>query len=658
MILPSPILVLDVETYGIAEKDASGRPLPDQRFFHPERSVRQDGVPSERLVQTVSLTVPRANGRLDTMVFFTHNPEHVAALVKWIDTAGTIMTFNGLYDLLYTMRGLPRVGQALSRFLHRGGLWVDVSVLNSYDNEARAFFSLKQLAVTLGVAEEEWTPPARFKSILDPDAALYNARDTHVTFLCGVRLLRNLRASRWPDDEAGMEVLRWWSDLLYVCLRMGRYGLAYSGPALKDLHDRASRRVRKIEKILGKRGVLLAGPGSVLSKRTLVSSALDLAKDGEHFDAALLKLTDKKGEVSWSTQNRLLVLANLPPSSRPARLLRLVEDHAEWAQIIKHYTKPLLSRDGKAAVIPQNYKVALAFPTWYPTRAPTKDEMGSVGGTLQGRLAAKEPAVQTDPPLIQAAHRSRFDGGWIVKGDLSQNEMRTAGLLSGDPVLIRAYMEDRDLHTDLAVEVEGAEVLANPHFNTGDKRLDPRQWYKQSNFLMLYRGGAAQLQLTLLKLTGRVFPYEYCQRIVEGTRRRYSRLMEWHDELVAEVVRTGGLLLPITYHYRSFDPRALPEIANFPVQTTAANLTSALARYVNVRLPPIPIYSVPSVIPVNLIHDALVYDARTEADARRVKALMEEALEHERTRGYWARLERITGRHVPIAMKIQMYQEH
>jgi len=232
-------------------------------------------------------------------------------------------------------------------------------------------------------------------------------------------------------------------------------------------------------------------------------------------------------------------------------------------------------------------------------------------------------------------------------------EMRTAAVLSGDPSLIIPYQNNRDLHTELAIACEGKSILSNPHFHTGDRRLDPRQWYKQSNFLMLYRGGAHRLRTTLLKLSGKWFPYSWCCEVVNRTRNHYSGLMQWHDRLLQEVEETGRLILPPTYHSRTFYPTQLPEIANFPVQTAAAiTLHRIASRLTNTSLPPLSQTNV-SVAACQNIHDSIVLDCRTPAIADDMQAAITSAVNWVAEHDYWARLCETHCNFVPLSISFK-----
>jgi uracil-DNA glycosylase family 4 len=94
-------------------------------------------------------------------------------------------------------------------------------------------------------------------------------------------------------------------------------------------------------------------------------------------------------------------------------------------------------------------------------------------GTEMGRIAMREPAVQTiprptDEKDTQLPTYDPFEDGAVIRGaviagpgnvfgavDFSQAELRTLAFLSGEPFLIKAYEEDRDIHTEVTQAMFG-----------------------------------------------------------------------------------------------------------------------------------------------------------------------------------------------------------
>jgi DNA polymerase-1 len=83
-----------------------------------------------------------------------------------------------------------------------------------------------------------------------------------------------------------------------------------------------------------------------------------------------------------------------------------------------------------------------------------------------GRLSSSEPNLQNIPIRtpegreIRRAFVARGDDWVLVDADYSQIELRILAHLSGDEELVRAFMEDADVHQRTAAKVMGVEPSA------------------------------------------------------------------------------------------------------------------------------------------------------------------------------------------------------
>jgi DNA polymerase I-like protein with 3'-5' exonuclease and polymerase domains len=202
--------------------------------------------------------------------------------------------------------------------------------------------------------------------------------------------------------------------------------------------------------------------------------------------------------------------------------------------------------------------------------------------------------------------KSRFDGGQIWAVDYSQIELRMAAILSKDPTMVREFQDNRDRHVDRAVELVGSldvwamnniavaqksgtpEVKASALSGTFNNYLKAaKDWLRQAgktiNFLILFRGQGKKAHDTILEDLGIDIPESRCQEVVDATYGRYPRFVDWQDERIAEVERTGLLKLRFSGLKRTFVPPYLlghtqievPEVVNFEIQAYAAMYTQA-----------------------------------------------------------------------------------
>lgn len=436
MIFPTPCISLDIETHGMARAGPGGEALPEQNHFHPARSMVQDKCPREFLALTCSITEwTEGEGHKlipgETMVFKLWVPAHRKMLAEWVSNAKTILGFNLPFDIGYLRFAIPEVRAVLDG----SELLVDAGWLNTYECEDRAFYSLKELAILFGIVDSSWSPPESFESCLAPDLEKYNGLDTHITIrVCGNILDRLFSVGgQWVD--ASESQIQWLlgqvSGLLWSCIRMSESGIYFSRNRCLSLDTHLQRRQKRCERILSS-WITMRGKGRDLSRKAFIERILLLLPDLVEQDQikiaegrrdkngniiGLLKRTDTKQQVSFDDRNRSLLAAFLatkaPYKDRDRRLLRTISRWQHADKLLTSYLWPLLDPSNKSGCISpigeSNSDLLVAYPTWYPSRGLTKESSGgSGGGTVQARLAAKNPPGQTFPPAIQSCQCSRW----------------------------------------------------------------------------------------------------------------------------------------------------------------------------------------------------------------------------------------------------------
>ena len=104
--------------------------------------------------------------------------------------------------------------------------------------------------------------------------------------------------------------------------------------------------------------------------------------------------------------------------------------------------------------------------------------------TVTGRLSSSEPNLQNiptrseDAELIRKLFVSRFGGGKIISADYNQIELRLLAHFSQDPVMIKAFNENHDIHTETAMKVFDATAI--------EITPDMRRKAKAVNFGIVY----------------------------------------------------------------------------------------------------------------------------------------------------------------------------
>lgn len=302
-------------------------------------------------------------------------------------------------------------------------------------------------------------------------------------------------------------------------------------------------------------------------------------------------------------------------------------------------------------------QAVLAIPNWLVVPTHPKDGLGDEGGTKQGRIIAKAAArPQTWPPKVQKCMRSRFPEGILVKADASQIELRTAALLSGDASMVAEYQKAKpDLHGDMAVRIFGPEVLQNPYFGGGDGAKDPRQWAKQVNFLVLFRGGALKLQETILKECGVLLDFKTCKAIVDALPVQRPGLWAWQEALIKDVHKRGYIVLPWTgqsrYYMGGLD-YDVNEIVNTPIQTWAGNTLLRVQAAMESDLPDMNDPD-PDIWMFHNWYDAVYFDCRNQAAATRASTILGKAVQYVESQDCWGMLQDRLGRKVPLKFDVK-----
>ncbi len=247
-------------------------------------------------------------------------------------------------------------------------------------------------------------------------------------------------------------------------------------------------------------------------------------------------------------------------------------------------------------------------------------------GTSTGRLSSTNPNLQNIPIRTELGREIRAafvpaEGNLLLSADYSQIELRLMAHFSEDPLLLKAYRENVDIHTLTASEVFGVPIDAM------DK--ETRNRAKAVNFGIVYGispFGLAQ-QLNIQPAEARIYIDRYFERY-QGVRTFIDRTLE--EVRRTQSVRTiFGRVRPIPdITSRNANMRGFAErtAVNTPLQGTAADLIKLamirIARELRER---------------NLraqmvlqVHDELVFDVpQKEVDEVRelVKHAMEQVIE-------------------------------
>lgn len=172
---------------------------------------------------------------------------------------------------------------------------------------------------------------------------------------------------------------------------------------------------------------------------------------------------------------------------------------------------------------------------------------------------------------------------------MEQIELVTAAKLSGEPSLIEAFNSGIDMHTDRAILLWSRETLEDRypelrgHPPSLWKRLSPRfaalerHVGKTVNFADLFAAEAATMQASVFRDTGEIIPLSIFENAVRSRPVARPVLHAWQQSLIRTATSEGCIRLPFFGQSRTFDmPADTSEVLNYPIQTTAANVTLLL----------------------------------------------------------------------------------
>jgi DNA polymerase I len=242
-------------------------------------------------------------------------------------------------------------------------------------------------------------------------------------------------------------------------------------------------------------------------------------------------------------------------------VLEQLAEHNEVPRLVLEYRH--LSK------LKSNYVDALPLLADNDSRVHTTFQSAA---TATGRLSSVNPNLQNIPIRTELGREIRAaftsaPGTELLSADYSQIELRLLAHFSQDPLLMRAYAEDIDIHTLTASEVFGVSIEAM------DK--ETRNRAKAVNFGIVYGispfGLAAQLGI----------PQAEAKSYIDRYFSRYQGVRGFIESTLAEVRREGfvrtlfGRMRPIPdMESRNPNQRGFAErtAVNTPLQGTAADL--------------------------------------------------------------------------------------
>lgn len=232
--------------------------------------------------------------------------------------------------------------------------------------------------------------------------------------------------------------------------------------------------------------------------------------------------------------------------------------------------------------------------------------------TYSGRMSCWNPNIQQIPR--ERAFRECFNappGRLLLIADYSQIELRVAAQISRDRRMLAAYQQGEDLHALTASILTGKLP--------GLVTKEERQAAKPVNFGLIFGMGPRGLQESARLTYGVEMTMEQAGDFSRRFFAAYDGIEQWHSWMKNHPEKEGRTLTGRRFYYSAAAP--LPEVSNFPVQGTAADIIKQALGLLAERLDQ-------EVWIVAVIHDEILLECpaeRAESAAIMLKAAMEEA---------------------------------
>ncbi len=251
-------------------------------------------------------------------------------------------------------------------------------------------------------------------------------------------------------------------------------------------------------------------------------------------------------------------------------------------------------------------------------------------GAATGRFSCQNPNIQNIPIRSDEGKKIRNafiapKGYSLVSADYSQIELRSAAIVSGDPVFMDTFQSGKDVHASVAARVF--------HVPENEVTSDMRRKAKVINFGILYGMGVTALQKNLgtTRAEAQAFHDEYFKQL--------SKLSEYMDNVLTNAKKLG--YTETLFGRKRFFPalkssipfiKAMAERAagNAPIQGTTADIIKLAMIHIDQAIKDENLTD--KVFMIMQIHDELVFEVKDEflgQAEKLIKDTMEQVLAKE-----------------------------
>jgi DNA polymerase-1 len=423
--------------------------------------------------------------------------------------------------------------------INLSGVNFDTMLASYLINPSKRAHSLDQIALDFldhrTITYKELTGKGKsstgFANVPIEKALPYACEDADITLMAKNILMEKVEAVGLRDLFEKVEM-----PLIPVLMKMEMQGVYVDQERLRALSKSFDHQLEVLESAI----YSLAGEEFNIKSSQQLGTILF-----EKLKLPVQKKTKKK--TGYSTDvDVLTVLADL--HELPAQILR----HRTLAKLKSTYTDALIE-----LVNPETGRIHTSYNQTI---------------TATGRLSSSDPNLQNIPIRTEEGReiRSAFvprKDWYLVSADYSQIELRILAHYSNDKILIKAFMDDEDIHTRTATEV----FQTFPSFISSELRRQA----KIINFGIIYGMGAFSLAREL------GINQKMAKTYIDNYFSRYNGVKEFQDrtiEAARKTQKTSTLLgrirlLPdINSPSRNLRQFAERTAINTPIQGTAADL--------------------------------------------------------------------------------------
>lgn len=405
----------------------------------------------------------------------------------------------------------------------------------------------------------------------------YNCFDTIITYSLFERIVKEWDSK--PKSRTLYEKLL--KPAMFMLKEVEERGIRVNINKLKELEIRTNEYLSEIAKYFRKK-YRIDNLNSSEQKAEIIEKIIEKY----NIDKDELEYTGKKGHISTSSEN-ILKLYEMTKDED----LKLLYEYQHISKTLNSYIKSYI-------------ELADIESRVHPSFLLTKTETG--------RLASSEPNFQQIPRLEGEGKILEFrkefrkalipsdKNHYVVSIDFSQAELRVAGTLSGDEILVQAYKSGVDLHYETAKEIYRKVSGKDLDSESEDVRKMWRQIAKGINFGFIY-GMSAEALSDMFNLS------EQEARVIhKSISERYKTYFKWGDKETGRAVRNGYIETPFG-RIRHIDIEDTTRIWRITTNTIIQSVASDLNLYVAIQ-----IWRAGRNKIWGLIHDSIVLEVERE----------------------------------------------